>query len=153
MPRPQPIERCCVVPYKHAKTVTFQCGHQGPSEFGWNLYGETIWASEEATEDYALCGACLLKYIISTSIRCARCGFIILKDDHVLLLDPAASTMQEWTTATEVAEGKKVIGCMRTHCCPPDRIEDAVWDGEKVVPISAENPGIPYSRSALRPKV
>ncbi len=109
--------------------VDYKCGHSGWSAFKVLLYGETEIAPHDKLLSKRLkCPHCMLHELLLRTIRCARCGFVIMPGEGVARY---AATDHEPEYAKAIEGG--VVGCLRFDCCPSGGFIVGHWDGEKVV--------------------
>jgi hypothetical protein len=64
---------------------TYKCGHRDHRHFVINAYGEPVEHLPEFFTNAPHCGNCEVAYLKENSIRCFRCGGIILDGGYVVL--------------------------------------------------------------------
>lgn len=115
--------------------VRYACGHDYPTRFGHDFYGERLEVSEAYADKREQCGDCMLAEIKPLIIRCCACGAVIMPSEPVAAYADDGSFRKEWSTATP--DGKSVLGCMRMDCCPSGGFFAGHWSTRGFVPAFA----------------
>ncbi len=111
------------------KKDKFECGHEGWIHFAVDLYGEMQIKPHDAfISSRKKCCECMLAELAKNTIRCARCGLIIMPGDGVALYKRTGNE----PAYAMFAEDGQAIGCMRWKCCPSGGLMVGNWDGEKI---------------------
>jgi len=131
-PMPDPTDTCAVVDVSGPE-VDYECGHRHPERFMIDLYGMKIGLNEEGLAERKLCANCHLVKLKSATIRCAKCGFVIMPGDGVALYCYDRKLFKKTGWITFVGEGreKSVIGCLRWDCCPSGGFFAGHWTGDQ----------------------
>ena len=109
---------------KDARTVGFGCGHAGPDEIVYEVYGVKI--KGQFAQGSPNCPECCLKQMRQLIIRCAVCGRPIMPGAVVHLYSSVPSAKPEWTTR----HAGELVLCNHADCeggNPCGR-----WNGETV---------------------
>lgn len=117
---------------KSSGLVEYKCGHLYSDTFTFDAYGETLPVNESQLAKRELCGECLLTKLKQCTIRCARCGCMILPRTTVAVYpdNPVNFKERGWVTKPDPDH---VLGCIRITCCPSGFLIAGYWDGEKFV--------------------
>lgn len=105
----------------------YDCGHDGPSQYSLNVYGDGAMISGEKTP---LCPECIIADVKKMVIRCCSCGLPIFPGNTVALYSFHRSFKHRKIAKT--IDGA-LIGCMRWDCCPSGGFMAGHWtkDGYK----------------------
>lgn len=109
--------------------VMWRCGHRFPERFEVIAYGEKCELSDEYYQVRPSCGWCSVAYLRAESIRCGRCGHIIMPEDPSTLYPPTAEFMAHphWVTMAF----NKVVCCMRDRCVVSTGLYAGEWMGRQ----------------------
>ncbi len=113
------------------ETTRYACGHDGPTRFKMDFWGEPIGQGDASEKMPPKCQECLIAEIRLDLIRCCLCGYSIGPGDKVALYNYGTFR----TDATKVGEGERAqfVGCLRSDCCPSGGFFGGHWtrDGFK----------------------
>lgn len=108
--------------------VRWRCGHVFPAMYDLVVYGRTFVMIPEYFADRPFCGECNTSYMRKCSIRCARCGHVIMPGDpstlHAASADFGANP--HWVTMVS----GRVICCMRDLCVVSTGFYAGEWTTE-----------------------
>jgi hypothetical protein len=134
-PKPEPLPKATdhFGPVEQsAATVVWKCGHVAPASFAMDMYGEVHNLKQEHLNNKEKCGECLALETKAHSIRCGKCGLVIMPGEGLAIYHDSRKLFpnRHWITHHR----DSVVGCMRADCCPSGAFFFAIWNGEKIVP-------------------
>jgi hypothetical protein len=124
---PAVTETCRVIPVGWEKAA-YKCGHIGPINATFDLYGQKYFCNQELLAGREKCPECLHDEQLKSVIRCCQCGFPILPGSGVIRYGDISSYKKEWTTV----DGGGALGCLRVDCCDNPFAVSGNWNGQKV---------------------
>lgn len=113
-------------------SVTYRCGHEGPSKWVAILFGLELEPRDEVLEKREKCPNCMTGPLFEGVIHCALCGLPVMPGDPVALYaGPKKAFRKEKGWVVKHLDGQ-AIGCLRWDCCPSGGFFAGHWDGERV---------------------
>lgn len=133
VPMPKPTDTCAVIDASGPET-SYECGHRHPEHFAFDFYGEKIEMIDEYYAARKFCANCHLAELKKQIIRCAKCGFVIMPGDSIVLYRYdkrlVESRPEGWVTMIRTGRKKSVLACMRPDCFLSAGFFAGKWAGD-----------------------
>lgn len=105
----------CVLIPNTSEVKHYGCGHDGPTKWGFDLFGKKFNVSDERLLDAGKCGQCHLDELVPQLTQCAKCETPILPGQACIIYE---------------AE----LCCLGLDCGPgPAFAMPGIWDGKNFV--------------------
>lgn len=115
------------------ETKVFECGHTGPVDFKFAVYG----TESMPVHDAEPCPDCAKETLVNYAIRCARCGKGIIPGDSVAVYHVINKGLR--LDIAKYSDESHVIGCLTPECCPTGGLFAGYWTPTGFKPAFANN--------------